>query len=284
MDDGFGFLKKQYMKKFLLSIFTIAAIQTSFAQTKEYTNGVFIVNEDWFGKANGSINFINANDSVDYNVYKTVNPGEEFGVTSQYGTIYGDNFYIVSKQGNRLVVADSNTLQKKASFETIGGDGRSFVGVDAKTGYVGTSSGLYLFDIENMKLGSIIDGTSKVGQVGNMIRTSKFVFAVSSTGGILVIDPKTHQIKQTIAGSFISVVQSKDGNVWGALSKKLVKINPTTLETSEIAIPTKTVPAPFAWNAGTFCSSTQDNTIYFLSGINVVKYDVTNNKFEESFI
>ncbi len=284
MDDGFGFLKKQYMKKFLLSIFTIAAIQTSFAQTKEYTNGVFIVNEDWFGKANGSINFINANDSVDYNVYKTVNPGEEFGVTSQYGTIYGDNFYIVSKQGNRLVVADSKTLQKKASFETIGADGRSFLGVNSKKGYIGSAKGIYLFDIENLKIGSLIDGTSKVGQVGNMIRTSKFVFAVSSTGGILVIDPKTHQIKQTIAGSFISVVQSKDGNVWGALSKKLVKINPTTLETTEIAIPTKTVPTPSAWNAGTFCSSTQDNSIYFLSGINVVKYDVTNNKFEETFI
>ena len=89
------------MKKILLSVFTIAAFQTSFAQTKEYTNGVFIVNEDWFGHSNGSINFINANDSIDYNVYKTVNPGEEFGVTSQYGTIYGDNFYIVSKQGNR---------------------------------------------------------------------------------------------------------------------------------------------------------------------------------------
>ena len=272
------------MKKFLLSIFTIAAIQTSFAQTKEYTNGVFIVNEDWFGKANGSINFINANDSVDYNVYKTVNPGEEFGVTSQYGTIYGDNFYIVSKQGNRLVVADSKTLQKKASFEAIGADGRSFLGVNSKKGYIGSAKGIYLFDIENLKIGSLIDGTSKVGQVGNMIRTSKFVFAVSSTGGILVIDPKTHQIKQTIAGSFISVVQSKDGNVWGALSKKLVKINPTTLETTEIAIPTKTVPTPSAWNAGTFCSSTQDNSIYFLSGINVVKYDVTNNKFEETFI
>lgn len=140
------------MKKFLLSIFTIVAIQTSFAQTKEYTNGVFIVNEDWFGKANGSINFINANDSVDYNVYKTVNPGEEFGVTSQYGTIYGDNFYIVSKQGNRLVVADSKTLQKKASFETIGADGRSFLGVNSKKGYIGSAKGIYLFDIENLNL------------------------------------------------------------------------------------------------------------------------------------
>lgn len=290
MDDGFGFLKKQYIKKFLLSIFTIAAIQTSFAQTKEYTNGVFIVNEDWFGKANGSINFINANDSVDYNVYKTVNPGEEFGVTSQYGTIYGDNFYIVSKQGNRLVVADSKTLQKKASFETIGADGRSFLGINSKKGYIGSAKGIYLFDIENLKIGSLIDGTSKVGQVGNMIRTSKFVFAVSSTGGILVIDPKTHQIKQTIAGSFISVVQSKDGNVWGALSKKLVKINPTTLETTEIAIPTKTVPNTWgAWNAGSFSASTQENSIYFFPGAGwsvsptIVKYDVDKNEFNENF-
>jgi len=290
LDDGFGFLKKQYMKKFLLSIFTIVAIQTSFAQTKEYTNGVFIVNEDWFGKANGSINFINANDSVDYNVYKTVNPGEKLGVTSQYGTIYGDNFYIVSKQENRLVVADSKTLQKKASFEAIGGDGRSFVGVDAKTGYLGTSSGLYLFDIENLKLGSLIEGADKFGALANIIRTSTYVFAVTQNGGILVIDPKTHKIKQTIAGSFISVVQSKDGNVWGALANKLVKINPVTLERTEISIPTKTIPNTWgAWNAGSFCASTKENVIYFFPGSGwsvsptIVKYDVDKNEFNENF-
>jgi len=273
------------MKKFLLSIFTIVAIQTSFAQTKEYTNGVFILNEDWFGHANGSINFMNPDYSIDYNIYKTANTNEELGVTPPFATIYGDNFFIVSKQGNRLVVADSKTLQKKASFETIGGDGRSFVGVDAKTGYLGTSSGLYLFDIENLKLGSLIEGADKFGALANIIRTSTYVFAVTQKGGILVIDPNTHKIKQTIAGSFISVIQSKDGNVWGALANKLVKINPVTLETTEISIPTKTIPNTWgAWNAGSFSASTQDNSIYFLSGINVVKYDVTNNKFEETFI
>ncbi|MDM1548991.1 DUF5074 domain-containing protein [Empedobacter falsenii] len=278
------------MKKFLLSIFTIAAIQTSFAQTKEYTNGVFILNEDWFGHTNGSINFMNPDYSIDYNIYKTANTNEELGVTPPFATIYGDNFFIVSKQGNRLVVADSKTLQKKASFETIGGDGRSFVGVDAKTGYLGTSSGLYLFDIENLKLGSLIEGADKFGALANIIRTSTYVFAVTQKGGILVIDPNTHKIKQTITGSFISVVQSKDGNVWGALANKLVKIDPVTLETKEIAIPTKTIPNTWgAWNAGSFSASTQENSIYFFPGAGwsvsptIVKYDVDKNEFNENF-
>lgn len=279
------------MKKFLLSIFAVVAIQISFAQTKEYTNGVFILNEDWFGHSNGSINFLNTYNTVDYNIYKTANTNEELGVTPPFATIYGDNFYIVSKQGNRLVVADAKTLQKKESFTTIGGDGRSFVGVDTKTGYLGTSSGLYLFDIENMKQGALIQDADKVGALANMIRTSTYVFAVSQNGGILVIDPKTHTIKQTITGSFISVVQTKDGNVWGALANKLVKINPVTLETTEIAIPTKTIPNSWgAWNAGSFSASSQENAIYFFPGSGwsvsptMVKYDVDKNEFNESFV
>ncbi|WP_413533846.1 DUF5074 domain-containing protein [Empedobacter brevis] len=270
------------MKKLLLSIFSLVVIQTSFAQTKEYTNGVFILNEDWYGHANGSINFVNEDQSVDYNVYKTVNPGEEFGVTSQYGVIYGDNFYIMSKQKNRLVVADAKTLQKKAVFETIGGDGRSFVGVDAKTGYIGASNGLYLFDIKNMKVGSIIEGTK--GQIGNIIRTSKYVFAVSQSGGILVIDPKTHTVKTTIKGAYSSVTQTKDGYVWGALGKEIVKIDPFTLETTEIAIPTKTISGSWgAWNAGSFCASTKENVIYFKAGTKIIKFDTKNETFNEDF-
>ncbi|NOJ76600.1 DUF5074 domain-containing protein, partial [Empedobacter stercoris] len=279
------------MKKLLLSIISIVAIQTSFAQTKEYTNGVFILNEDWFGHSNGTINFLNQDHTVDYNIYKTANPNEELGVTPPFATIYGDNFYIVSKQGNRLVVADAKNLEQKASFTNIGGDGRSFVGVDTKTGYIGTTSGLYLFDIENMVQGALIEGTDKVGSLANMIRTSTYVFAVTQKGGILVIDPKTHTIKQTITGNFISVVQTKDGNVWGALANKLVKIDPVSLATSEVAIPTKTIPNTWgAWNAGSFSASSQENAIYFFPGAGwsisptMVKYDVDKNEFNENFV
>lgn len=197
----------------------------------------------------------------------------------------------MSKQGNRLVVADVKTLRKQASFTTIGGDGRTFLGVDVKTGYIGTSSGIYLFDIENMQVGELVEGTNQVGQIGNMIRTQNYVFAVSQSQGILVIDPKSHQIKQKISGAFVSLVQSKDGNVWGALSNQLVKIDPITLQTESVNIPTKTIPNNWgAWNAGSLCASTQENTIYFIPGSGwsvsptLVKYDIDNNQFNENFL
>ena len=242
------------------------------------------MNEDWFGHSNGSINFVNKDNTVDYNIYKTTNPTEELGVTTQYGTIYGDNFYLLSKQGNRLVVADAKTLEKKATFETIGGDGRTFVGVDAKKGYIGTSKGIYLFDIEKLQIGTLVEGTDKVGQIAAMVRTSKYVFATSQNGGILVIDPVKNTIKQAITGKFISLVQTKDGNIWGALDTKLVKIDPITLQTTEVNIPTAKVANTWGfWNAGSYCAATQSNDIYFASGINIIKFDATTEKFDEAF-
>lgn len=275
---------KIIMKKILLSIVSLLTIQTAFAQTKQYTDGFFIVNEDWFGHSNGSVNFVNKDNTVDYNIYKTTNPTEELGVTTQYGTIYGDNFYLISKQGNRLVVADAKTLEQKATFGTIGADGRTFVGVDAKKGYIGTSKGIYLFDIEKLQIGALIEGTDKVGQIAAMVRTSKYVFATSQNGGILVIDPIKNTIKQAVAGKFISLVQTKDGNIWGALETKLVKIDPTNLQTTEVSIPTAKIANTWGfWNAGSYCAATQSNDIYFASGINIIKFDATTEKFDEAF-
>ncbi len=270
---------------------TFTAVEDYQAPNYDYNNGVFIVNEDWFGHSNGSVNFVSNEGQVQHNSFKNVNPTNDFGVTTQFGTIYGDNFYFVSKQGNRLVVADAQTLEHKKSFETIGGkDGRSFVGVNSKNGYIGTSDGIFLFDIENLSIGELIPGTEG-NQIGNMLRSSNYVFATKQGTGILIIDPKTNQIIQTISGSYISVVQSKDGNIWGALSNKLVKINPKTFETEEIDIPTKTIPNSWgAWNAGSFTASTQENELYFFPGSGwstssiMVKYNIDTNSFNEEFI
>lgn len=274
--------------------------------TLDFTKGYFIVNEEWFGHTNGSVNYIAPDGTVSYRVYSEVNNNEAFGATTQYGTIYGDKFYFVSKQekdggdvnytpGGRLVVADAKTMKKIAGFDNIGGgDGRSFVGVDKKTGYIGAANGIFLFDIENLKVGEMVEGTgggsTYTGQIGNMIRSSKYVFAVKQSKGILVIDPKTHTVKTTFEGAYTSVIQTKDGNIWGALGNKMIKIDPFTLETTEIVIPTKTIPNTWgAWNAGSFCASTKENAIYFFPGSGwsssptIVKYDVDKGQFNESF-
>ena len=150
-----------------------------------------MVNEEWYGHTNGSVNFIDNNGQINYRVYSNANNNQAFGATTQYGTIYGDKFYFVSKQalmegdtqytpGGRLVAANAQTMQKLAGFNNIGGgDGRSFVGVNEHKGYIGTSTGIVTFNIDNLQVGSLITGTGGNGQIGNMIRTSQYVLLLS---------------------------------------------------------------------------------------------------------
>ena len=117
-------------------------------ESVDYTKGTFIVNEDWYGHQNSSVNFLSDDGTWTYNAFQRENPGHELGCTSQFGTIYGDLLYIVSKQskdgaasveGSRLAVIDAKTMQVKKEFQTInsaGADGRSFLGVDLTKGYM----------------------------------------------------------------------------------------------------------------------------------------------------
>ncbi|MEI7486953.1 MAG: DUF5074 domain-containing protein [Chryseobacterium sp.] len=285
---------------------TMTAVSPYISSTN-FTNGYFIVNEEWFGHTNGSVNFVDNNGNVNYRVYSNANNNQAFGATTQYGTIYGDKFYFISKQaadggdtqytpGGRLVVANASTMQKIAGFSNIGGgDGRSFVGVNEHKGYIGASNGIYTFDIDNLQVGSLIPttggGSQYAGQIGNMIRTSQYVFAVKQAAGILVINPNTDTVVTTIAGSFHSIVQAKDGSIWTVQDQKVVNINPVTFAKTEYAIPTtKYIGSWGAWNAGSFTASNQQNALYWINSINsfasgtqIVKFDVNTKTFNENF-
>ncbi|MFB9120105.1 DUF5074 domain-containing protein [Bergeyella porcorum] len=284
-----------------LPIATTFTPVSAYVQRSNFTDGYFVLNEGWFGHEGGTLNFIGNNGVVDYKVYNMVNEGKTLGNTAAYGTIYGGKLYIVSKQnyedkGGRLIVADAKTLKKIASFDGIGGgDGRSFLGVNENIGYIGASNGIVTFDIANMNVGNIIPGTGGgsqySGQIGNMIRSSQYVFAVKQNAGILIIDPKTHTLKNTIEGDFQSITQAKDGSIWAIQSTKLVNIHPITFTTTEYIIPqTKYFTAWGAWNAGSFTYSTQQNALYWLnsisswsSGTQIVKFDITSKTFNENF-
>jgi len=285
---------------------TMTAVSPYISSTN-FTNGYFIVNEEWFGHTNGSVNFVDNNGNVNYRVYSNANNNQAFGATTQYGTIYGDKFYFISKQaadggdtqytpGGRLVVANASTMQKIAGFNNIGGgDGRSFVGVNEHKGYIGASNGIYTFYIDNLSVGSLIPttggGSQYAGQIGNMIRTSQYVFAVKQAAGILVINPNTDTVFATIAGSFHSIVQAKDGSIWTVQDQKVVNINPVTFAKTEYVIPTtKYIGAWGAWNAGSFTASNQQNALYWINSINsfasgtqIVKFDVNTKTFNENF-
>ena len=96
-------------------------------------------------------------------------------------------------------------------------------------------------------------------QIGSMVRVGDYVFASQQNRGIHVINAETHEIETTILaaavnsefGSFTDLVLAKDGSLWTApcgyynwtwydepALPYLVRIDPYTLETKIVDIPT----------------------------------------------
>lgn len=268
----------------------------------DYTQGLFLVNEDWYGWDNGTVNFLTSDGRWVYRAFRRENPGETLGVTTQYGAIYGGRFFFVSKQasstadastGGRLVVADALTLKRVAAFDEIGGDGRSFVGVDEHTAYIGTSSGITRFDLESMSLGEEIAGTASegglyAGQIGAMVRAGGYVFAAKQAVGVLVIDATTHTLHTTIDLPTISTLTlGRDGGVWAADATSLVRIDVATLETRSRLLPDdcRVSSTWGAWNAGSLCAAYRNNFLYFANekGNQIARYHIPTDELDADF-
>lgn len=295
----------------------------------DYSKGTFIVNEDWYGHQNSTLNFLTDDGEWIYRVIQKENPGVEIGATAQYGAIYGDKFFVMAKQpkdpgasitGGRITVCDAKTMKVLKQIENIAvddkgssiADGRGFLGVDEHKAYVGSSNGIYVLDLDSLKITGSVSGAGNDsddpyqqlygGQIGNMVRVNDRVFAVHQKNGLLIINPATDEVEKAVEApegwGFGSVVLSKDGNLWlslaassgsGQADTRIVKLNPATLEQTIIECPEGIFgPANtwYAWTPDCFCASKQNNVLYWnggnsswFSGKTIYKYDIDSNTF-----
>ena len=242
-------------KHFILLLLCLSS--ALLAQQTNYQEGIFILNEDWFGHNNSTINFVNNSGEIYYRAYEYENQGKDMslGCTSQYGMIYGGKLMVISKQGKddgdsreggRIIVANATDLQNISASQYIAtadngksiADGRTCVGINEKTAYIGTSNGIYKYDLEANQILDRINGTANPlvagtennadgqgalynNQIGHIRRTADYVFAVYQDSGIFVIDPHKDEIISVIEGCFSSMVQSKDGSIWAARNTNL---------------------------------------------------------------
>ena len=210
-----------------------------------FTNGIIFVNEDRYGPNQGSINYYNYDyDEMEYNVYAMVNPTTKLGVTTQFGQLYGDKLFLVSKQansseasgstiGSRLAVLDAVTLKQQGSILRFGEspdsvyDGRAYCAVNANKGYVSTSAGIFVIDVPTMSVAGAIEGTlsSAKGdyhslyfdQCGDMVRFGQYVFAVQQGKGLIVIDPASDLIVKTLPfPNIVTAFVTAGGNLYVA--------------------------------------------------------------------
>ncbi|MDD6140864.1 MAG: DUF5074 domain-containing protein [Bacteroidales bacterium] len=255
------------MKKITLSTIALAALFAANAETQSatYQDGFFVVNEGRYGTDPGSINWFGADGSMQYNVETLANGTNPLGTTSQYGTIYGNRFYAVSKQGTRLVTFDAATMSKLSSVAEIGGDGRAFVGISTEKAYLGTTDGIRVVDLAAGTVGNKIEGTSD--EVGTMERVGNYVFATSRNDIIYVVDPATDALVTTIEASGVSgLTVARDGYVWANCGSTVMRINPVDLQTVSSSV-TNSMPTQWgAWKPDLFVASPTEDAIFYAWG------------------
>lgn len=333
------------MKKILLTLLALIPLGAYAFDEDDFHSGVFVLNEDWYGHQNSTINMWYPDNTDDpynqvyYRVFQAVNQGFELGCTAQYAQIFGNKIFIMAKQhkdpgatvsGGRLTVVDAETMQCITQLPVINpagyatdegssqtgvisgtalGDGRGCCGVTPNKVYLGTSNGIYVLDTDAMQVVNCIAGTENdlitgdennidgqgplyQNQIGIMIRTQDFVFAIKQDEGILVIDPEKDQIINVIPGCFSTMVQAADGSLWAGmnladpdkvnaygvslthypygdngsawLGNGLLRIDPYTLETRQVILPMGGVPQSwYAWTAGKLTASAKRNVLYF---------------------
>lgn len=257
--------------------------------TVDYTKGVYMVNEDWYGRRNSTVNFLSKDGTF---VYDHV---ENLGVTACYGTFFGNRFYAISKQDGgfgRISVCDANSTRVIKQIKSIDGkDGRSFCGVDEHKAYVSTSRGIYTLNLDELTVGAAVKnadgGDVELGECGNMVRLGDYVYATECGKSLRIIDCNTDRIVATINAKVYSITMSKDGQLWVSTDKSLSRVNTESRQLEEIALPSGiSVPAnyTYAWNPDGLCASLQNNVIYWTStsGNNITavfKYDIDKKEF-----
>lgn len=264
--------------------------------TVDYTQGVFIVNEDWFGHRNSTTNYLTRDGKFVYN------NTTEIGATACFGAAWGNRYYIIAKQakdggtkveGGRITICDANTMRIIKQIKDINGneDGHSFCGVDEHKAYVSTSRGIYTLNLDELTVGAAVKnadgGDAELGECGNMVRLGDYVYATEYGKSLRIIDCNTDRIVATITANVYSITMSKDGQLWVSTNKGISRVNTESRQLEEIALPSGiSVPAKssYAWTPDGFCASLQNNVIYWTSTSGekttiIFKYDIDNNKF-----
>lgn len=255
--------------------------------TTGWQDGMFWLNEEWFGHTSGSINYIEPDGNIIYRVYEAQNENKAFGATSQYATIYGNKLIVMSKQswdggdtrkndgftGGRVVVADAETLQHIASFDEIGGDGRACLGVSPEKIYLMTASGVRVmrFNGDEVTLDSenIFNVEGRNASMGNSIKSGNYVLATEVGNQLFVVDAETDAVVKKISLSSIQgVVETMDGTVWCATTNALYPLNMETLELGEaVSIPGSISSSNFGtWRSINLFAAKKSNTLIWGNG------------------
>ncbi len=292
-----------------------SALRIKSSADTDYTKGILILNEGWFGHDTGSLNFLASEGYWIYDAYLRNNPDHHLGITSQYGECFADQIYIVSKQpegdapgdGGILTVLDAASLHYVGGIHQLPDDRtqpRAFCAWDRHKGYLSTRDHIYAIDLDRLEILSVVEGTDQYTSFdsnGEMLRYGDRVFAVRQSSGVDAIDPVTDDVVNIPAELTEALAVTPDGSLYAATrneANEFVKISPSTLSIEKpIDIDGDKVKIANVWNTWKKAPIAADktcNAVYYVTQKamedepqgprTVAKYDFDNDTFTETFI
>lgn len=275
---------------------TVDALDRTVPSQNEYRDGFFWLSEDWFTHCNGSMNYVDAAKNVHYRAYEAQNPGYTFGATTQYGLVWGDRLYVLSKEASdagdprhgdgRLVVADATTLRRITSHASLGGDSRACAGATSEKIYIGLSNGVVPYYVTSDKMGAKLDLSGSGDdsdlynrQTGDMACTATHLWVIRQDTGTFAVDIETDRTVAFFDGyKPHALTQSADGNIWVAADgRQLICYDAVTLEEIK-RIDNVDITCDWStWRSPSFCGALNENVLFWMSGNTLYSYDIDND-------
>ncbi|PTR01130.1 PKD family protein [Mucilaginibacter yixingensis] len=260
----------------------------------KYENGFFIANEGWFGHGTGSLSFYRYDTGTkEDSVFTKENPDKDLNPatsTVEFATVFNDKIYLLTKAHGPLVAMDRYSLKETGRVAAAStSDWRAFVGLDNTHALVTSGSGIYPLDLSSMTVGTKISTIS--GQIGDIVKAGNYLFVISATQGLVVLNAADYSVVKTVAGILVGFARTPDGSVWAAGGTSLLKIDPATANVTTITVPFTVYGSWAAWHPGSIAASTKENAIYlakngsFSGATTIYKYtDGNASSFTNPFI
>jgi hypothetical protein len=275
------------------------------------TDGIYFVNEGWYGHDCGSINYLDREtNTLVQDIFALRNPEKSLGTTSQYAELFGNKLFIVSKQpgkdgnGGIISILDASTLELQGEVSEVGGKNsgvNSICGVSADKAYIGSDTGIYILNLSDNTVSGPIKNTEISSssilkyKYGEMVRRGDYVFAVKNYSGLVVIDYKTDEVVANIdMMTAINPIVTADGTVYVSNNDdawEFIKVDPETLEVENIDVKTDSKAAVAniwgTWKKAPIACDATENIVYYArtdESSTIDKYDFDKDEYVRDFI
>ncbi len=252
-------------------------------------NGLYILNEGSMTTENGSLIYIDPKGNLKENVYRAAN-GSSLGNVAQDMYIYDGEIYIISQNGSinpegsvfkndgMLIVADANTMKRKASYEkeisNVLNWPTHIAVLDKENIFIRDNKGVYVFNRTTNAL-QYIEGTKGAAKRPMAIADGK-VF-VEGPGKIYVLQKGATSISRSIDIPKLSgIAKAPDGHIYASASgnsntsASIIKINARTydiIKKNDIKEKDFTLAGTFAASANFSVKADPDGDKIYYSGI-----------------